>query len=250
MKNIKILLFLLIAVVSLSAFKCGKKQGGGASVPNAGIPLEKFCGTLTDFQTSPKGARVSSCGATVSPDFLTVVDDACTAHTEAIRKYYPNWNIGVDPSACDILLLEPDGILTTIENYPRPYLTVQGTSTAGTVLLGEFRSIVVLPHYAGINWSNKHYEFYSVYHEEEHAAGFRNRGNNPANEYLNYVGAGDVHPQKPYLEEFLPDYARTFPRKPIDGLKEFAPVKLSPDQEKLLGEWLNERQANIAQRIN
>lgn len=204
-------LLVLILAMSFAGFKCGKKKAVGPVFNPPGIPLSKFCGQLQDFDLTPKGAKVSNCVGQTPTEYLDIVDDACNARAEAVKFYYPEWTYSRDASFCDVLLLEDDGVLTTVPNYLRPYLNVGGYTSAGTVMMNAERQIIVLPSYDKINYSNKHFEFHSVYNESEHASGFANRMNPPVNEWQNYLLWNDIHPQKPLLDEFVPDYAKVFP---------------------------------------
>jgi hypothetical protein len=235
-----------MSLVFVLAKDCKKKPSNpGEVLPNVGIPLSKFCGVLEHFVVTANGNKISSCVGQISADYQKIVDDACAAHQESVRFYYPAWQT----HACDILLLEKDGTLTTIPNYPRDFLTVGGIVTAGTVMFGTNRSIIVLPYYVH---PNPHFQFHSAYNEDDHFEGFLNRFNNPVNEWRNYLGANDVHPQKPYIEKSLPDYAKTFPsltdQNLSDGLKETKPIELNAEQSKAFFDALDKAQSDFNQK--
>lgn len=246
-KNLKF--FILLAFVLLAFTACPKKAQTpqGPPIPAGGISLSKFCGQLRDFKLTPQGARVSSCVSQIPAEFLETVDDACAAHIAAARIAYPAWNVGMTPAHCDVLLLEPDGVLQTIPNYPRPFLRVSNITAAGTVLFSNARSIIVLPDFSVIQWQNRHYQFAAAYNEDEHLLGFLNRANPPVNKWLEFT-INDVHPQIPPLYEIWPEYARaspSFAAKDPGDLKEVVPVKLPEKTAKDFFDWLDSEQKKL-----
>lgn len=178
--------------------------------PPLPIPESKLPSVMTDFRQSPQGVKLMGGFRTIPDDYIVTAEQACIARIETFKSFFPAWTNARNPSSCEALLLQADGVLDTIPNYRREYLlTKNGIRTAGTVMFSAYRTILLLPDYTRAR--NRHYEFWSFYFETEHSSAFHNRANPPRDHWLQFIGAGDTHPQEEPLEEFIPEDVRNFP---------------------------------------
>lgn len=220
MKNKIILLFLVCALAALSA--CGDGGGGEGSRrqpqqqqrqsgdarpptsemhPKIAAKYKKILdagGWAEVKETSPGGAIVYSV-VPVPGEALAVIEQAVKIRVEIIKKKFPAWQKGLQLSDYHIHLIEPDGIAPEAQI---PFLDL-GAMTAGTIAWGE-HAFVILPHYAGLNWSRPDALRDTVYNESEHLTEYFNRHFEPVDRYSEFLGWGDTHPHDAEYFSFLP----------------------------------------------
>lgn len=188
----KIGLVLLLAVISLTAFKCNKKPqspSDGITFPS-GVHLP---GTPRYAVNTPGGVLVIS-DVTVPADALTAIDEGITNQITRINAAWPGWTVGANLNEYKVFFIDP----TATNQDGSPAILVYGIQSAGTTIGvandGFPYSVLVLPHQQATNWRYRDYLMRSAWHESEHD---REWHNNQGVFYYFVQPGMDVHPHFP-----------------------------------------------------
>ena len=197
------LTFLLIALSVAAVWFCvwffyfrplERKKKLWYDLDHLGIP-RTYC-YFKHRYTTPNGVRITST-VPVPADAMDLVEDGIMAQIRRHNAAHPNWQRFKNLADYAVVFIDPMG--ESVETLPgAPTLTVMGVQTAGTCIGVAARAradqpTIVLPHQDADAWRFEDYLMRSAWHESEHVREFVN----DHAVFLQYIGAGDVHPHIP-----------------------------------------------------
>ena len=146
--------------------------------------------------TTRNGVRITST-VEVPTDAMDLVENGIVEQIRRHSAAHPTWDRFKTLAEYAVVFIDPMGV--SVETLPgAPTLEVMGIQTAGTVIGTAPRAradqpTVVLPHQDADAWRFEDYLMRSAWHESEHVREFVN----DHAVFLQYIGAGDVHPHIP-----------------------------------------------------
>jgi hypothetical protein len=176
----KKLIFLIIAVLSLSAFKCGKVENPPVPVPDKWSFKVK----------TPRGVTVR---ANVNVPYLALqdIDTGIATQIRAYNAINPFWTQYNSIEKYVVEFVEP--MATNLDGSPalihRAGVQTAGT-TYGTGWDGNDTPTIVLPHQAATNWNYREYLRTSARFESEHIREWTE----DKDVFNRFTGANDCHP--------------------------------------------------------
>lgn len=197
---------IVVLLVPLFVISCDQFNGNKKiwrSLDLMGIPADNA--RFNQEFITPRGVKIKSV-SDIPINILILTDVGITNQLTRITFAHPDWNHFTNPNDYSVLVIEP--MVTNRDGSPA--IKVKGIQSAGTVIgltwaptwkdgkysltgTGIDRPYIVVPSQEAVQWRYTDYWMRSIWHESEHVR----EGMNDWNDFLNHLGANDIHPHYP-----------------------------------------------------